>query len=116
MDALQIRAQAAHSLVGRGLIDGETALVSIVWPSEAVEAASEAVAAEGAVRGRHSERTRLRTLELVDAGCSWGQAAHLVNVPKQTLATWIRKRRRELRDSATSTAKASAVSTADRQG
>jgi hypothetical protein len=50
------------------LIDPAIALSYVLWPTETVEDASEAVAAEGVVRGRHCERTRLRPLELVDAG------------------------------------------------
>jgi hypothetical protein len=92
VDALQVRAAAAHDLARKGLLDGAIALSYVLWPSEAVEAASCAVAAEGAVHGRHSERTRLRALELVDAGASWAETARLVNVPKQTVGTWVRKR------------------------
>jgi DNA-directed RNA polymerase specialized sigma24 family protein len=31
-------------------------------------------------------------MELVDAGCSWAEAARLVGVPKGTVGTWVRKR------------------------
>ena len=62
MDALEVRAAAAADLARKGLLDGALALSYVLFPTEAVEAASEAVAAEGAVRGRHSERTRLRGL------------------------------------------------------
>jgi hypothetical protein len=91
LDGLEIRAAAAVDLARTGLLDGAIALSYVLWPTEAVEAASEAVAAEGAVRGRHSERTRLRALELVDAGCSWAEARRLVGVPKTTVQTWIKK-------------------------
>ena len=94
MDALQVRAAAAHDLARKGLLDGALALSYVLWPTEAVAAASEAVAAEGGLRGRHSEGTRLRAMELVDAGCSWAEAARLVGVPKGTLGTWVRKRQR----------------------
>jgi hypothetical protein len=92
LDGLEVRTAAAHDLARRGLLDGALALSYVLFPTEAVEAASEAVAAEGAVRGRHSERTRLRALELVDAGATWAEAARLVGVPKQTVGTWVRKR------------------------
>ena len=85
----------------KGLLDGALALSYVLWPTEAVAAASEAVAAEGGLRGRHSEGTRLRAMELVDAGCSWAEAARLVGVPKGTLGTWVRKRQRELPGEAT---------------
>jgi hypothetical protein len=78
----------------KGLLDGALALSLIAWPTEEVEAASAVVAAEGVLPGKHSERTRLRALELVDAGYSWAQAARLVGVSKGTLGTWIRKRQR----------------------
>jgi hypothetical protein len=93
LDGLEVRAQAAVDLARKGLLDGAVALSYVLWPTEAVEAASEAVAAEGVRRGHHSERTRLRALELVDAGAKWAEAARLVGVPKQTVGTWIRKRR-----------------------
>ena len=63
----------------KGLLDGALALSYVLWPTEAVAAASEAVAAEGGLRGRHSEGTRLRAMERVDAGCSWAEAARLVD-------------------------------------
>ena len=92
MDALRVRAAAAHDLARKGLLDGALALSYVLWPTEAIEAASEAVAAEGAVRGRHSERTRLRALELIDLGHTWAEAGRLVGVPKTTVQTWIKRR------------------------
>ena len=77
-----------------GLLDGEIALSYVLWPTPAVEAASEAVAASGGLRREHSASTRARALELVDAGATWAEAARLVGVPKQTLGMWVRKRRR----------------------
>ena len=50
MDALEVRAQAAVALARKGLLDGAVALSFVVWPTPEVEAASEAVAAEGARR------------------------------------------------------------------
>ena len=74
------------------MIDPAIALSYVLWPTETVEDASEAVAAKGVVRGRHCERTRLRPLELVDAGYSWADAGREVDVPKTTVGTWVRKR------------------------
>jgi hypothetical protein len=93
MDALQVRVAAAHELVDKGLLDGMLALSYVIFPSEAVEAASALVAAEGGVGRRCSDATRLRALELVDAGMSWAQAAREVGVAKTTVGTWIRKRK-----------------------
>ena len=84
MDGLEIRAAAAVDLARTGLLDGALALSYVLWPTEAVEAASEAAAAEGAVPGRHRERTRLRALELVEAGWSWAEAGREVGVAKTT--------------------------------
>src|SRR5262245_17901983 len=41
----------------------------------------------------YPEEVRQRALELVDADCSWAQAAAEVGVPKSTVGDWIRKRR-----------------------
>ena len=48
MDGLEVRAAAAVVLARTGLLDGAIALSYVLWPTEAVEAAAEAVAAEGA--------------------------------------------------------------------
>jgi hypothetical protein len=93
MDALEIRAAAAHDLVDKGMIDGELALSYISWPSETVAAASAAVAAEGGVRRRCRDEQQAQALALVDAGWSWAQAGREVGVPKTTVGTWVRKRR-----------------------
>jgi hypothetical protein len=92
VDALEVRAAAAVDLARKGLLDGELALSFVLWPTPAIVAASEQAAAEGVRRGYHSERTKARALELVDAGYSWAQAARLVGVPKGTVGTWVRKR------------------------
>jgi hypothetical protein len=97
LDGLEIRAAAAVDLARTGLLDGALALSYVLWPTEAVEAASAVVAAEmaaegGMRRGQHCARTRLRALELVDAGWSWAHAARAVSVPKTTLGSWVRKR------------------------
>ncbi len=92
MDALLVRAQAARELVGKGLLDGELALAYVIFPTEAVEAASAAVAVEDE-RPRSSASAQVRALELVDAGWSWSEAGREVGVPKSTVGAWIRKRR-----------------------
>jgi hypothetical protein len=92
VDALRVRVAAAHDLVDKGLIDGELALIYILWPSAAVESASAVVAAEGGVRRRCSDATKLWALELVDAGWSWAAAGREAGVPKTTVQTWIKKR------------------------
>ena len=84
---------AAHDRVDKGFIDGALALSFILWPSEAVEAASDAVAAEGGVRRGYSDEQRLRALELVDAGRSWAEAGRELGLPKTTVGAWVRKRR-----------------------
>jgi hypothetical protein len=92
LDGLEVRAQAAVDLARKGLLDPAVALSYAVWPTPAVEAASEAGAAEGIRRGQHCERTRLLALELVDRGYSWASAGRSVGVPKTTVGTWVRKR------------------------
>jgi hypothetical protein len=100
VDALQVRVAAAHDLVDKGLIDGILALSYIVWPSEAVEAASTDVATAVTVgdkrRRGYSDGRRLRALELVDAGWSWAQAGREVGVPKTTVQAWIKKRKNSI--------------------
>ena len=59
-------------------------------PAEFEASPLQVVAAEGGVR-RALRRTRLRALELVDAGWSWAQAGREVGVAK-TIQTWIKKR------------------------
>ena len=82
---------AAHDLVDKGLMDGMLALSYVIFPSEAVEAASTAVAAEGG-RKTWTDEQRLRALELVDAGWSWAAAAREVGVAKTTVQGWVKKR------------------------
>jgi hypothetical protein len=93
VDALQIRAAAAHELMAAGSVDGEVALLYVIFPTEDVEAASNAVAAS--VRGRrmYTGQHRRRARALVDAGHSWTQAACEVGVSKATVGKWIRQRR-----------------------
>ncbi len=92
MDGLEVRAAAAVDLARAGLLDGEIALSYVLWPTPAVEAASEAVAASGGLRREHSERMKARALELGDAGWSWERAAREVGVAKSTVQMWIAKR------------------------
>lgn len=80
MDALEVSAAAAADLARQGLLDGEIALSYVLWPSEAVEAASEAVAAEGGPRREHSASTKARALVGrcrldVGGGCPPGRSA-----------------------------------------
>ena len=93
MDALQVRAAAAHQLVEAGLIDFELALAFVIFPSEEVESASAVVAAAGERRHGYSDAQKRRALDLVDAGYSWAQAGREVGVPKPTIGTWVRRRR-----------------------
>ena len=94
MDALRIREAAAIDLARKGLIDGALALSFIVWPTEAVEAASEAVAAEGAVRGRTARGRGCGRSSSSMPAVRGREAARLVGVPKGTLGTWVRMRQR----------------------
>jgi hypothetical protein len=93
VDAIQIRAAAAHELMAAGSVDGEVALLYVIFPTEEVEAASNTVAAS--VRGRriYKGKHRRRALALVDAGHSWTQAAREVGVSKATVGKWIRQQR-----------------------
>jgi len=80
-------------LVSRGQLDPRDALALVAWPSMTVVAASVAAVAAGRTRKRRSEAQRLRALELVDEGWSWAAAGREVGAPKQTVGTWVRKRR-----------------------
>ena len=40
----------------------------------------------------HSEETRRRALDLVDAGMSWAAAGREVGVPKPTIGMWVSAR------------------------
>jgi hypothetical protein len=91
--ALEVREVAAVDLVASGQLDPRDALALVVWPSVAVVAASVAAVDAGKTRKRRSEAQRLRALELVDAGWSWAAAGREVGAPKQTVGTWVRKRR-----------------------
>lgn len=93
MDALQIRAAAAHELMAAGSVDGEVALLYVIFPTEDVEAASNAVAASVNGRSMYKEEHRRRALALVDAGHSWTRASREVGVSKATVGKWIRQRR-----------------------
>jgi Homeodomain-like domain len=92
--ALEVREVAAVDLVARGQLDPRDALALVAWPTQKVVAASAAAVGAGRTRKRRSEAQRLRALELVDAGWSWAAAGREVGAPKQTVGTWIRKRRR----------------------
>jgi hypothetical protein len=81
VDALRVRAAAAIDLVAQGLLDSESALTLVVWPTDKVLIASEACADQGGHKAR-TEGQRLRALELVDAGYSWAQASREFGVPR----------------------------------
>ena len=93
MDALQIRAAAAHELMAAGSLDGEVALLYVIFPTEDVEAASNALAASIKGRRTYKGEHRRRALALVDAGYSWARAGHEVGASKATVGKWLKKRR-----------------------
>ncbi len=95
MDALQVRAAAAADLAREGLLDGALALSYVLWPSEAVEAASEVVAAEGGVR-TWTDAHRQEARRLQAEGLSWSQVAERVCGDKRfksTVQGWLRAAR-----------------------
>ena len=92
MDALQVRAAAAHDLVRKGLLDGALALSYVLWPTEAVEAASELVAADGGVR-TWTDAHRQEARRLQAEGVSWASIAEQVCGDKRfksTVQGWLR--------------------------
>jgi Helix-turn-helix domain len=91
--ALEVREVAAVDLVARGQLDPRDALALVAWPSVAVAAASVAAVDAGKTRKRRPKKEELRALELVDRGWSWAAAGREVGAPKQTVGTWVRKRR-----------------------
>ena len=91
MDALRVREAAAIDLVAHGLLDSDLALAYVVWPTDKVLVASDAVADQGGPKAR-TEEQRVRALELVDAGWSWAAAGREIGVPKTTVQTWLKRR------------------------
>jgi hypothetical protein len=92
VDALEVRVSAAHDLVDKGLLDGMLALSYVIFPSEAVETASEACADPGGHRGWTAEH-RQEARRLQAEGLSWSQIAERVCGDKRfksTVQTWLR--------------------------
>jgi len=86
VDALEIRVAAAHELVDKGLLDGMLALSYVIFPSEAVQTASETCAAQGGHRGWTAEHRR-EARRLQAEGLSWAQIAERVCGDKRFKST-----------------------------
>jgi hypothetical protein len=81
------RARAARELVWARELDPAVALSYVCWPSPRLAALS-----SNGKTHIHSEETRRRALEIVDAGHTQREVGRELGVPRPTVARWVQRR------------------------